>query len=693
VAGPAIDEEALRKGLRDGEPEAAVRLGDLLSAQSRLEEAEKAFQEGLARGDPDAAVRLGQLAELQNRPREAESSYRVGLERGDGEAGTKLGDLLARLGRVDEAVDAYRIGVERGDPEAGARLDALAETAGSASAADPDGEASGTVEAAAPASAAGEEFDFLATAAADLPSEKDLLGFGALVDALYSLLDDRRTVLPLALAITAPWGAGKSSVMRQLQGRLNSPPASPAPNRRWATVRFDAWKYENSERLWAALAKAIYEQPQARMPAWRRVAFRVRLERRRLGWPRFLLKYAWPALLAAGAVLALLAADVGGAGAGAAGVAAAAAAFAAAARYWGAITDPFKAAMERYASRPDYESHLGFTAEADRDIRALTGLLCPDDQHVLAVFVDDLDRCSSAHVVEVVEAMNQIFNSDERHGCVFVLGLDREVVASNIDVAYKDTIAQLRLAGSRVAEDFGLQFLGKLVQMSVAIPPPEPDRLVTLLAEITGSAAPTSLHAAAAPASDERVQQAEEAIARHAHENLASLGAEEPHEVGVDAGTLAAAVRRQRAKRLRDSSEVVAAEFHGLRYLDPNPRQVKRFHNAFRLQLYVANADERLPFDFSGNQLVALSRWVAIRLRWPGLAQDIDQEAQLLHLLELDANGGPLDAIGVTNDEAVRLRTSYARWFTDPRLRDVLTEPEPHRRVAELPFEQFLHVA
>jgi hypothetical protein len=49
--------------------------------------------------------------------------------------------------------------------------------------------------------------------------------------------------------------------------------------RRWYTVEFPAWRFEKSERLWAALAKTIYEVPQTQMGSiWSRGWFRFRLE-------------------------------------------------------------------------------------------------------------------------------------------------------------------------------------------------------------------------------------------------------------------------------------------------------------------------------------------------------------------------------------------------------------------------------
>ena len=249
-------------------------------------------------------------------------------------------------------------------------------------------------------------------ATADLPAGQDLLGFAPLVSALRALLDDTATAMPLAIAVTGRWGAGKSSVMRQLESQLRDPPEGVTAYRRWTVVRFDAWKYERSERLWAALAKSVYEQALASRDGWMgRLGFRLRLERRRLGIHRFALRYAWPVVVAAAATVALLAGNLGQAGERAGGLAVAAAVLGGAAQYWRTITDPFKRALERHASHPDYEQHLGFTSEADRDIGCLTAAIVPNERDALAVFIDDLDRCNSGHLVEVLEAVNQIFNS------------------------------------------------------------------------------------------------------------------------------------------------------------------------------------------------------------------------------------------------------------------------------------------
>jgi hypothetical protein len=486
-------------------------------------------------------------------------------------------------------------------------------------------------------------------AMADMPALVDTLGFKPLVYGLRSVLDDKATSLPLAVAVTGKWGAGKSSVMRQLQLQLESPPAGAVSYRSWTIVRFDAWKYERSERLWAAMAKSIYDQALAAGDGWLgQLRFRIALEWRRLGWWRFLLRFAWPALAAAAAVSILLVADlsVGEQAAGVLGLVAATAG--GVARYWQAIADPFKRAVERHASHPDYEQQLGFTAEADHDIACLTETIASRDDDAMAVFVDDLDRCSAAHLVEVVGAMNQIFNSDERrakgHRCVFVLGLDREMVATSIEAAYDATLSRLEGSDSPLASFFGLNFIDKLVQLSVNVPRPRLERLPTL---------------------------------------LATNGTADARDVDNDA--------IERLEHARESDEIGRAEVAALAHLELNPRQAKRFHNAFRLQLYVAAAQ---GVTFDAEQTRALARWVALRVRWPALADDLEREPGLLKLLDAAANEEKTSDDDWTEEEQ-RLRKAYERWFSNGKVTGVLlvSKEGDARRVSRLPLDDFLTVA
>ena len=70
---------------------------------------------------------------------------------------------------------------------------------------------------------------------ADTPieqDEQDRLGFTAYADALAGLLDDPATSTPLTVAITGPWGSGKTSLAKMVEARLQRWPKErgEAPN-------------------------------------------------------------------------------------------------------------------------------------------------------------------------------------------------------------------------------------------------------------------------------------------------------------------------------------------------------------------------------------------------------------------------------------------------------------------------------
>ena len=92
-------------------------------------------------------------------------------------------------------------------------------------------------------------------------------------------------------------------------------------------------------------------------------------------------------------------------------------------------------------------------------------------------------------------------------------------------------------------------------------------------------------------------------------------------------------------------------------YLDSNPRQVKRFDNAFRLQFHVASTASDL--EFREEQLNALAKWVAMRLRWPVLAEALDRETDLLATLEVLAYSTHSHPPDVYPDG------HFSRWFTN----------------------------
>jgi len=361
----------------------------------------------------------------------------------------------------------------------------------------------------------------------------------------------------------------------------------------------------------------------------------------------------------------------------------------------------FGKSIRASVNQATYAQHLGFTEDANHDIATLIKLLTRGNE-TLAVFIDDLDRCTNRHVVDVLNAVNQIFNATEEdladtHGenddnvprtrrCVFIFGMDREAVAASIDVTYKETVTQLRERSSPLAEDYGFSFLSKIVQLTVAVPKPSDDRVKRLLRAIAEGASVTP--PGDQPDVDENLV---EALTGHTLQEVRS----KRKEVSEDASNEHALdlAEQEAARRIvfgpKDSDDVRTAEEVLLPLLEGNPRQIKRFDNAFRLQLVTALA-AGAALSFTLDQLVALGRWVAIRLRWPALATALDEEPDLLRTLEARANG-------VTSSDYRSTRTivaEWGRWFTEePDLTEELKETNLQRRMSEIPFEAFLPVA
>lgn len=534
-----------------------------------------------------------------------------------------------------------------------------------------------------------------AHAVADLASSVDALGFEPLVDGIADLVNAESTRLPLAMAVTGPWGAGKSSIMCQLRDSLQRQPGRSRrrlpwnqsearwTGRQWWIVSFDAWKFERGEFLWAALTKAVYEAGLRTRNPFKKAWFRTRLEWDRQGVFNWFAKATAALVPLVGGLVYLFwfattSRDKSLGGLLGIGFTVAAA-LTARTKDWSGLgtlfADPFKRAIDLYAIRRTFEGHLGFTADAASDVDALTRRLTKRDDSALSVFIDDLDRCSPAHVVEVVEAVNQIFNASHENRTLFVLGMDRDVVAASLNAAYANTIAGLE---PQRRHDFGQDYLRKVVQLSVAVPVPDEPSFERLLDSILEE----SPSVAVIDAREEDIERAQQEIAGTAPttaHDISDAASAVRDSTSVPDGAILEAARRERTRLFdSDAADVAAAERELLVHLSRNPRALKRFDTAYRLQLHVANNSPGSQLDFSFDQLIALGKWVSLRLRWPLLAAEIDDDPGLLRDLEAGANGDG-DVPG-------------SAWLEDGDLRNLLTEGRTERHVSALPLSTFLRV-
>ena len=253
---------------------------------------------------------------------------------------------------------------------------------------------------------------------ADRWTVEDRLDYALYAKAIAEFIRHPDATPPMVISVQAPWGQGKTSLMRMVQASLDSDHPDllgsklsstaglaseltfetlkdalggevplgeiEAPSIR--TVWFNAWKYQSSEQIWAGLAHAILAQLPDRLSRKDRELFWLHLQRSRIDpaavrediyratLEQFLPALAGKALLALGALivvgLALLAGGPGVVGVGVAGAGTIGTAWLIA-RAWSkatkqALQRPLEGAYLRYVRQPDYSGRLGICTSSKK---------------------------------------------------------------------------------------------------------------------------------------------------------------------------------------------------------------------------------------------------------------------------------------------------------------------------------------
>ena len=498
---------------------------------------------------------------------------------------------------------------------------------------------------------------------------EDGLDYALYARAISEFIAHKDAKPPLVISIQAPWGQGKTSLMRMVQSNLDpchpdlrdlesnkrktvliEPPSEltfremrdsldgtmtidDAEQDEIRTVWFNAWKYQSSEQIWAGLAHAILSQLPARLPAKDRELFWLRLQLRRIdpsavrndihraALERFLPRLAGWAVLGLGTLivvgLSMLAGGLGAAGAGLAGGGVLGTAGVARRAWAKATNDALERRLEgtylRYVRQPDYVSKLGYLHLVEEDMARALDLLTPDEKPTV-IFIDDLDRCSPAKIGEVIEAVN-LFLAGEYPNCAFVIGIDAEIVAASMEVVHAAIIEKL----SDRRGELGWRFMDKFVQLPFVIPRLHPSQREAYLRGLFATPRDEEARELVAEAEQlRRVARREELpaeeFARRAGELAPRLAAVAPRE----ARALGEEVVSAGAKAFSDNDpEVIQALADQMRYLSDNPRTIKRAVNLYRFHRFAAFARQAstLPLEVATPEQIG--RWIVVIIRWP----------------------------------------------------------------------------
>jgi hypothetical protein len=453
----------------------------------------------------------------------------------------------------------------------------------------------------------------------------------ALASAFGGSPERPRSDGPFLVHLQGAWGVGKTSLLNFLSEQLRRPTdllneAVWGPEfrsyphvRPWVVVEFNAWQHQRVAPPWWWLMTAVYHKGGRSLPPHKRILFRLRDYWWRFWsrWPAFVVPAL--ALIAIGSGLWYIATQtnlldipedepwykhMGGMATALSAAAALAVTLAAAVRAvkgWALVgtargaetflattTDPLAFVQRRY-------EHL---------VRTL--------RRPLVVVIDDLDRCRSDYVVQLLEGIHTLF---ARSSVTYVVAADGRWLRQCFANEYKDFATTEADPG----RPLGDRFLEKTFQLSTSVPVLYPEVQKLFLDRLL-----TPHGGAGTNERSERSDAAEEARA---------LSSEQEFRVAVNQSaalpaTKRAAVRealvvRASAVDVVRETEYLLAGFHHL--LEPNPRAMKRIVNAYGFEAKL----ELLERDWVEDDSDASSRlalWTIARLRWPALAEHLLQE-------------------------------------------------------------------
>jgi len=131
--------------------------------------------------------------------------------------------------------------------------------------------------------------------------------------------------------------------------------------------------------------------------------------------------------------------------------------------------------------RQEFNSKLELLAEVDRDTLYFDGfedirseirnIRQKNSAFRIVVFVDDLDRCSPAKTLQVLESIKVFLGME---GFVYVLGLSHDIVAKLIDIEYKETVVK------------GEQYIKKIIQIPITLPTWDNEDITKLIEDFKG---------------------------------------------------------------------------------------------------------------------------------------------------------------------------------------------------------------
>ena len=308
----------------------------------------------------------------------------------------------------------------------------------------------------------------------DLPDAQDKLDFAPYANTLRNIILNSNTQTPLTIGIFGSWGSGKTSLMKMIQNGLKRAARSES-ERETRAIWFNAWLYSKEDSLWRALIMQVL----AGVRKWRSDDPAAIKDLDELA--EHLHRAVGPAELGHLSITAANLLKEKGADSAELTL-----------TLQHGLDMLESVAQARQQGQP--EAAVALRDQVQRATAALEQerieALDKFQQNFrelikkyvlpygcLVLFVDDLDRCLPDKAVEVLEAIKLFLDVP---GCIFILGIDRDVVERGIRLRYGEMGADKE--GDDVID--GGRYLEKIIQLPFVLPPISPDAMGKFIATL-----------------------------------------------------------------------------------------------------------------------------------------------------------------------------------------------------------------
>jgi len=486
--------------------------------------------------------------------------------------------------------------------------------------------------------AAADQVDWLS----DAPSQRDLLHRRPLARAIADQLrrmNDEEPGTSFLVHIDGSWGAGKSTLLNFLDAELRSAVENHSG---FVTVPFDAWREAGVGPAWWALLTALRDsiRKQRGWPARFWLSLTESAARlRRVGAP-FLLALVGLLILAGGVLWLFTPVDLKGLQDTAAAITGV---LAAVGTLWAGalVAGRFLLWDSARGARLFEQSNTNPMLEVTRHF----GWLLRKSSKPVVFLVDDLDRCSDAYVVELLDSVQTLVRDSGPPSAHFVVSADGAWIRTSYELHYAtfaDVIAE-------PGQPLGYLFLDKFFQLRIPVPAIDATRQRQYLREL--------LRGPAAPPRPATFTEEESQVRAQLDRSVTETQVVDTLRAASDE------VRDRVAGAALDkltTPEAVAATEHSLQrfavLLPPNPRTMKRFVNAYSAMRAVRTLE--------GNpiRVESLALWTIIEIRWPSLADHLRGRPESITLV--GQTGADLGAVPETlrpllADPALRVLTGF----------------------------------